>query len=509
MRITKPFIALSVLLLAVTPVNADQPFDGTCENLDRDTITKALPSSWSGKGKDANQKARNYLVFNHAKGRIEFPVPAQLEVRDGEAFVIVFACSNPSQFDYVIEAIKTDKIPPKSPTIKQEKPADKAGLHASVSWRHSRFTPLYQVSVKRRATASTASKVRSASDETGLSTLVEDRGAAERVEIIEEMASLYEEGAEKDLIERFASDKDLEADVVEETLDTMGQLDKLYSYTFPVWVKTVGWRLSFSSGIGFSDLVDEQYFVKTDSKGTPDDTSDDLQTVERDTNAESEFLPDLMALANLRFPSTWGPWRNFGLSFGLGIGDEAEPRYFFGPSFDLGKQFVLTAGVAGGKVATLPTGQVPGEAPINGDNTLNNLPKKFETAAFVGIAFRFSPAEKEFLGALTGAQKIKDGGSGEDDGEGDEKGDGKGDGGEGVGDGEGDPKKAECEAAVARLLKIAKTGCSAGFDVAKKLCEAEGNDQQSACLQKATVTKLTCDARAEELAAEEKKECDE
>ena len=467
-----------------TNAAADTPnIDAKCPDVTLNEIHQALPNTWRGQGQDDLEKARNYLVFNHRKGRIEFPVPAQLEVRDGETFAIVFACSNPSQFDYVIEGIKSDAVPSSSATIQQEAPADPVGLHASVTWRHDRQVPLYQVTVKRRKAASAEDNARTAVLASGLRGSIKGRGDADFGDLLAGIVAMSESGADRSTIETYSRDNRLDPDEVEEALTLMGTLDKLYSYTFPIWVKTVGWRLSFSSGFGFSGLTDEEYFTRTDDMGTPEDASDDVKTVERDSNAEDDFLPDLMALANLEFPSS-----NFGLAFGLGIGDEAEPRYFFGPSLDLGKQFILTGGVAGGKVSTLPSGQSLGQAPINGDNTLNNLPTKFETAFYLGIAFKFSPAQKEFLGALTGAQQIEE---------------------EGDADAAAKKKAQEaCEATVAKALEMMKESCGTVFDTAKATCEAETDEAvKTQCLEAATKAKGECESQADKVAAAEKVKC--
>ena len=292
------------------------------------------------------ERRKNHLIFNHEKGLIEWPVPAQLEVEDGETFAIIFACSDSSKFDYKIEGVESESADGTTFTTVSEFKKDHYQDLVSFTWRHDRRRPLYKVTVSKK------------------------------------------KAKEKTSLESFSD-----------------ETRPLFSYTFPIWVKTDGWQLTFSSGFGFSELYDERYFVKTDDLGN-DDASDDVKTIERDRSAENELQPDLMALANLAAPDD-SRFRNWGLAFGLGIGNDSEPRYFLGPSYHLGRNFILTAGLAGGNRATLPVGQELGMAPINGDNTLTTPHKKFDTSLFLGIAFSFAPAEKEFLAALKeGVQKV-------------------------------------------------------------------------------------------------------
>ena len=359
---------------------------------------------------------KNYLIFNHERGVIEKPVPAQLEVGDGEAFVIVFACTDPSRFDYLIEPIKAAEVRKAEYTSTPGSVAAQPNQHASLTWRHDRHFPLYRVTVSIREAGE-----QEETDDGQPSFVVRDllgRLNSDELDRLRSMAiyGVDEEGIEEAADEFGVTEESLEAMLAatwsQMTLETTER--RLYSYTFPVWVKTVGWEISFSTGIGFSRLTDEQYFIKTDDMGN-DDASDDVKTVLRDRDAEDDFIPDLVAMANLQLPSHLQGWRRLGLAFGIGTGGQSEPRYFLGPSVRLGRQLILTLGLAGGKVDTLPTGQEIGEPPINGDNTLAALGSRFTTAAFVGIAFNFAPSEKEFLSALTGAQRLVEEEKGKED----------------------------------------------------------------------------------------------
>jgi hypothetical protein len=369
---------------------------------------------------DLHEGQRNYLIFNHAEGVIEWPVPAQLEARDGETFAILFACTAPDAFDYRIEAIAADQIQATNfPAGTESVVVDNLVNVASITWRHEENFPLYRVSVTARRPVQSQARTtvdRLLSSEAARADFadLDSQGRPSEEEIADFVEKYEESGVSRNLVEEALEEKRHE----------------LHSYTFPVWVRTVGWKLSFSSGFAFSELENPKFFLETveAENGSMDDAmpmdgmgdpvpAEEVKIVRRDRDGEDDFRPDLMALANLQFPSDLGQrsralgWlKHFGLSFGVGIGEDSEPRYYFGPSVNLGSHFVLTAGWAGGKVETLPSGQRLGEPAINGDSTLTNLPKTFETQGFIGIAFRLraAEAEKGFLGALGGAQKVTD-----------------------------------------------------------------------------------------------------
>jgi hypothetical protein len=180
-------------------------------------------------------------------------------------------------------------------------------------------------------------------------------------------------------------------------------LPVLFPATFDVWVRTkAGFEVAFLGGAGFSTLRSPKYYLRTDDHATADAT-DDTKTVEEDLDARDSFRPDVMAVANLRFPDRF---KGIGLAFGVGLNNDSDPRYFVGPSLFLGRHFLVHLGWTGGRVDRLPTGQVLGRPPINGDSTLASLPTRFQSGFYVGIGFAFVPgAEGAFNGAFGTSQK--------------------------------------------------------------------------------------------------------
>lgn len=179
----------------------------------------------------------------------------------------------------------------------------------------------------------------------------------------------------------------------------------LYATSFDVWVKTKqDFQVSFNGGVAFSNLRDHKYFIKTAPPTSP--TAVAVKTVEEDTSAQDQFRPDVVIFANVRNP---GRLYGVGMSFGFGIGDSSNPRYFVGPSWIFGKNFILNAGWTGGKVAVLPTGQAISQPPVNGDNTLNQLGSRFQNGFYAGIGFVFDAKQQtDFLGPLAAGQSSQD-----------------------------------------------------------------------------------------------------
>ena len=175
----------------------------------------------------------------------------------------------------------------------------------------------------------------------------------------------------------------------------------LYATSFDVWVKTKqDFQVTFNGGMAFSGLRDHKYYIKTTPAATA--TGTPTKTVEEDSDGRDQFRPDVAIFATVRNPERF---YGLGLSFGFGIGDSANVRYFLGPSWVFGKNFILNAGVSGGKVAVLPTGQTLSQPPINGDNTLNQLGSHFERRFYIGIGFVFDNRQQtDFLGPLAGGQ---------------------------------------------------------------------------------------------------------
>jgi len=309
---------------------------------------------------------RDVLFFDHRDGRILYPVPAQLEVEDGAVFTIVFLHTDPTNFDYTLKGLSGADDKAANFLNNKDSAETSKNVTAFVTWRHDRHFPLYQAKVSLRQAA---------------------------------------KPAEPDQREKDRSRNISTMDTTQAARETT--LEPLFEYTFPVWVKTAGWNITFTSGVGFSSLTNKKYFIGKDDGGN--------KIVKADPNRGDQSRPDVMALANLALPHLKTPgfgWagEKLGVAFGIGLGGDSDTRYYFGPSYTLGKRFILTGGWTGGKVSTLPVGQRLNEAPINGDNTLGTLGSRFAHGYYLGISFTFTPdKESDFLNALTPPQKTGEG----------------------------------------------------------------------------------------------------
>lgn len=309
---------------------------------------------------DPSSAPDNTVVFDHLEGHVLSQTPVVLELRGGAVFEVVFCRTVPAKFNYEITPIAEDK---EDTTLfdsgTKPAPVDAGDLTwTSVDRKHKDDYSLYKVTVTLRQGTNNPRV-----------------GARQR-----------------------------EA--------TPSEPVYLYSYAFPIWVKTVSWDMSFSTGVTFSDLTNDKFFIETD-------TEDDTKRVRRDSSDIGDSRPDLVLFANLRTPDagwwTKGETRRFlsaraGLAFGVGLNGDGDPRYFFGPSWTIGRKnnFVLIAGWAGGQVDRLPAGQEVGEAPLN-DNILNNLDSSFEHGFFAGLTFTFNgPEDDDFVKTLTGQTKRTD-----------------------------------------------------------------------------------------------------
>src|SRR6185295_7531389 len=95
------------------------------------------------------------LVFDHQLGAIISPIPAQLEVKDGEVFVIQFLHTDPTKFNYELKAIGGADIANISLKTGTESVAAGNLADVTVTWRHDRHFPVYQVTVSLREDSAT------------------------------------------------------------------------------------------------------------------------------------------------------------------------------------------------------------------------------------------------------------------------------------------------------------------------------------------------------------------
>jgi hypothetical protein len=361
------------------------------------------------------------VVFNHGKGQLVWPAPAKLKVPDEGIFVVVFTDTDSTKFDYSIKALDTDE----SKTIDLR--ANSQGVAVTnnhivcVSWQHHEEFPSYRVNITRRVEAKSEVKSDStpkekldhAVNEAANALPQEDaqklRSKAGALEAEVETEGVEDEkqtATEMEVIAENATDpaKAQLQDAVHEFIATPQEALR-FPYTFPVWVETSGVQLSFSTGLGFSDLANHRFFIKTDDQNTKD-TNDDTQTVGRDRNGEDAFRPDMMAFATLHSPTLKSWNRYLGFTVGLGIGDDSSPRYFTGFSLVLSRRMVLSVGATGAQVKRLPAGQELGKAPINGANTLNQLDSGFKLGGGLSFSLRVGKEREKFLGVLNPPQKI-------------------------------------------------------------------------------------------------------
>jgi hypothetical protein len=297
------------------------------------------------------QTAGNTVVFDHYHLQPRQSDPLVLRLADGDYFQVRIVNTDTTQFNYRISAVPDEETPTTSTGATGSGVAATRLGETTVTMRHGEAFARYRVTIALRADLAQAAAPPPGGRQAG--------GVSER---------------------------------------TM-----LFPAVFDVWVQTKpGFEVSFTGGVTFSGLTSPKFFIKTDDRGTPD-TADDVKTVEEDRDASDKFRPDTVAMANFRHPEKLA---GIGIAVGVGLNNEADPRFFVGPSYFLGRNLLLTGGWSGGRVDRLPNGQELGETPINGDNTLTTLDTRFQHAFFVGLAFSFIPkAEDNFKGAFAAAQK--------------------------------------------------------------------------------------------------------
>lgn len=362
---------------------------------------------------------RDTAIFDHGKGELVWPNPAKLVVRDGDVFVIVFLHTDSTHFDYGIS--------PLTPDATKAGFAAKAGTdfvvtrrhdRVCLSWKFDKTFPLYQVSITRRVTdaavgSSTPNEEKALEEERAAATDSEAQSYLSRVTSFSDFTTLMTDPEVPDSVKqslRAAESRARQrlAELSREHLED-NKPRQLYPYVFPLWVQAADATVYFSSGFAFSRLTNDKFYVEN--------ASDGKHLLRRDRNASDGFRPDLMAYATLVNPETTSvkaSWKSLwssgrlGLSFGVGLGNDAEPRYFVGPSFFLGRQLALTAGVFGGQVDALPAGEKAGQPLANNGTTLPALGKRFKTGLGFGLSWTFGKgADKQsYIAALNGAQRV-------------------------------------------------------------------------------------------------------
>lgn len=320
--------------------------------------TAPVPTALPPGERAVRQTPLNTVSFDHYHLQPAQSDPLVLRIADGHYFQVRIVNTDATQFSYTISAVPDEDTPTTRTGPTGDGIAATRMEETSVTMRHSKAFARYRVSIALRSDLTLPVKP---APQTGT-------------------------GADPEAVDR----------------DRKKTL-KLYPAVFDVWIDTKpGFEVTFTGGVAFSGHVSPKFFVNTDDKGTADE-QDDVKTVEEDRDARDRFRPDTVAIANFRHPEKLA---GLGLAVGVGLNNDADPRFFFGPSYFLGRNLLLTAGWSGGRIDRLPNGQELGQAPINGDNTLNTLDKKFEHAFFVGLAFSFiDKSQDNFKGAFGAAQK--------------------------------------------------------------------------------------------------------
>jgi hypothetical protein len=305
----------------------------------------------------------NTIVFNHRDLTAHGEHPYVLDVDDGEYFQVLFTCTAPWLFDYVIAADTGGPVTSVSATtLPQMVNVNPALLTArGVTMRHDAKFSRYHVTatVRDGVLPVVGSGVRSPAP-----TPAPDKSG-----------TLVATGRQ--------------------TSNTEQPSVPLYSVAFDIWVRTSpDWKLSVIAGVASSKLNDTKYSIATDP-------STGAKAFQIDPTHDDRHL-DVMALANVYYSRAYFHTVNLGAAFGIGTSG-TTPRYFFGPSVVFGKYFVLTGGWALGSVTAPPLGQQIGAPPVNGDNTLNSLSSRVARSTYIGVGFTWIDRHDQFAAALTTA----------------------------------------------------------------------------------------------------------
>lgn len=195
-------------------------------------------------------------------------------------------------------------------------------------------------------------------------------------------------------------------------------------HTFRVPVKTYEWRLG-GAGAFTGDRLTDSVFYLEDGVENPD-APPEMQRqgffVRQSMDAEDSYSLGAAAMVHLfhndpvRFdfkkrkesmPSGtpgaglvhWAP-----VSFGLGVGEESNTRYYLGTSLRFGQKAFLTAGWVFGSRDRLPDGLDVGGFTTEA-NALGSLGSKTSSAVFIGLSFDFlNVGASSFMGPFQTAK---------------------------------------------------------------------------------------------------------
>jgi hypothetical protein len=196
--------------------------------------------------------------------------------------------------------------------------------------------------------------------------------------------------------------------------------------TLPPWqvrVTTDGWDIFFSGAFTADKLTDPVFALVSEDRDLDDTSTTNPLTkgfVVRQSEEEDEFRLAAAAMTHVihsdpdRFnvgDVNWVP-----LSFGLGISDNSQARYYLGTGIRFGQKFFLTAGAAVGPVKRLPATlslDVNDKRNFTTDaNALSSLQTRNESAFFIGISYSFAGVgPSNFTGPFTPVKPAPSGAS--------------------------------------------------------------------------------------------------
>lgn len=167
---------------------------------------------------------------------------------------------------------------------------------------------------------------------------------------------------------------------------TEGAEDYPPSLLISIPVQTPQWTYGFAGGFVGSGLTDPVYFVRKDETG-----ASVVKRAGEDGTVDEEDWAKLGTAAFIHVTPPRGP---LALSFGIGISDGDKPTYYLGPSYRLGDQAFITAGLAVGPVDALPAGIAVGDR-LDDPNALASLRSRNKGHVFVALSYAFLGSRKD------------------------------------------------------------------------------------------------------------------
>lgn len=184
----------------------------------------------------------------------------------------------------------------------------------------------------------------------------------------------------------------------------------LPDHTFRVPVETYEWRLAIAGAFTGDRLTDPVFYLEDgiENPEAPEEMQRQGFFVRQSTDAEDSYSLGAAAMVHLfhndpfRFDFKWrdrsrppgDPVPGAGLvhwaplSFGLGVGEDSDTRYYVGSSLRFGQKAYLTAGWVFGSRNRLPDGLDVGDFTTE-VNALGSLGSKTTSAFFLGLSFDF------------------------------------------------------------------------------------------------------------------------